>query len=626
LIFLTGLLNGQKPLEMLATAIALAVAAIPEGLPVVATMALAMGMLKMARYNVIVKKLSAVETLGGTTVICTDKTGTLTQNKVEVNSLITASGIWSENEENRSGGGDLDILTKAAVLCNTADIGLEKDAIKEIGDPLETALLKFALRQHADIHSIRSENPKICEEPFSSETKIMATLHEANGNYFIYAKGAAEELLNKCNSFYNDNGTVELAQDGKDKWKQKAEWMASSGERVIAIAYKETDKKPVVLSRHLTFLGLIGMIDPPRSDVLKAIDECKVAGINVVMITGDHPSTAKKIGLDLGIISDPETEVIHGSQMKDYKELTNEEKNWWSEANVFARVNPKHKLDIIKVFQEKGQVVGMTGDGVNDTPALKKADIGIAMGQKGTQVAQEVADMILKDDSFSSIVVAIRQGRIIFENIRKFVIFLLSCNLSELFVIAMAAVMNLHFQLFPLQILFINLITDVLPALALGVTKGSREIMKQKPRPVNEAIIDAGRWKAIFSYSIIISVCSIGAVLFSHYSLHGFKEWQPQLCNNILFFTLIFSQLLHVLNMGSGSKWFFQTEVFGNKYIWYSLIVSVLVLVVLVQFPLVKQALHVYEVNIADWNTIIIASLLSFILIQLARKFKIANQ
>lgn len=626
IIFLTGLLNGQKPLEMLATAIALAVAAIPEGLPVVATMALAMGMLKMARYNVIVKKLSAVETLGGTTVICTDKTGTLTQNKVEVNSLITSSGIWKENEGNRISGDDLDLVNKAAVLCNTADIRLEKDAITEIGDPLETGLLKFALRQHADIPSIRRENPKISEEPFSSETKIMATLHEANGNYIICAKGAAEELLDKCNCVYDNHTVVELGQNGKDRWKQEAERMASSGERVIALALKKTDKKPVLLSRHLTFLGLIGMIDPPRPEVLQAIDECKLAGINVVMITGDHPSTAKKIGLDLGIISNPETEVIHGSQMKDFKELTNEEKNWWSQANVFARVNPKHKLDLVKVFQEKGQVVGMTGDGVNDAPALRKADIGIAMGQRGTQVAQEVADMILKDDSFSSIVVAIRQGRIIFENIRKFVIFLLSCNLSELFVIAIAAVMNLHFQLFPLQILFINLITDVLPALALGVTKGSKEIMKQKPRPGNEPIIDAGRWKAIFSYSVIISACSIGAVLFSHYSLHGFKEWQPQLCNNILFFTLIFSQLLHVLNMGSGSKWFFQTEIFRNKYVWYSLIVSVFILAVLIQFPVVKQALHIYEVNIADWNTIMIASLLSFILIQLARKFKIAKQ
>jgi Ca2+-transporting ATPase len=259
IIFLTGLLNGQKPLEMLATAIALAVAAIPEGLPVVATMALAMGMLKMARYNVIVKKLSAVETLGGTTVICTDKTGTLTQNKVEVNSLITSSGVWRENEENRISGSDLDIVKKAVVLCNTADIRLEKDAIKEIGDPLEVALLKFALRQDADTSSIRRENPKISEEPFSSETKIMATLHEANDNYFIYAKGAAEELLNKCNSFYNDNSIAELDQDGKDKWKQEAEWMASTGERVLAIAYKETDKKPVILSRHLTFLGLIGI-------------------------------------------------------------------------------------------------------------------------------------------------------------------------------------------------------------------------------------------------------------------------------------------------------------------------------------------------------------------------------
>jgi P-type Ca2+ transporter type 2C len=627
IIFFSGLLNGQKPLEMLTTAIALAVAAIPEGLPIVATMALARGMLKMAKHNVIVKKLSAVETLGGTTVICTDKTGTLTQNRVEVNRLLTPSGEWMDKKADITiSDKQFELATKVAVLCNTAEIFSDGNELKEVGDPLETGLLKFAYSRHKDINLLRTENPKVDEEPFSSETKIMATLHEVNGSYFVCAKGAAEELLDKCKGVYNEDGISTLDLKAKEKWIREAENLASSGERVIAMAYRETNEKPKTLSRHLTFLGLVGMIDPPRPEVLPAIEECKSAGINVVMITGDHPSTAKKIGLELGIISNPGTEIIHGSQMKDYEELTKEEKNWWADTNVFARVNPRHKLDLVKVLQEKGNVVGMTGDGVNDAPALKKADIGIAMGERGTQVAQEVADMVLKDDSFSSIVVAIRQGRIIFENIRKFVIFLLSCNLSELFVIAVAAVMNLHFQLFPLQILFINLITDVLPALALGITRGSSEIMKQVPRPPGEPIIDSRRWKAIFCYSIIISLCSIGAVLYSHYNLHSAEGWQPQLCNNILFFTLILSQLLHVLNMGSGNSWFFRTEVFRNRYVWYSLIISIVGLITLVQFPVVKQALDIHDVNMADWSTIIIASMLSFILIQLTRKFKIANQ
>jgi Ca2+-transporting ATPase len=234
--------------------------------------------------------------------------------------------------------------------------------------------------------------------------------------------------------------------------------------------------------------------------------------------------------------------------------------------------------------------------------------------------------MVLKDDSFSSIVMAIRQGRIIFENIRKFVVFLLSCNLSELFVIAVAGVMNLHFQLLPLQILFINLITDVFPALALGVTKGSPDIMKKTPRPPGEPIIDSNRWKAIFLYAVIISFCSIGAVLFSHYALHETKDWQPQLCNNILFFTLILSQLLHVLNMGSGNRWFFRTEVFRSRYVWYSIIGSILILAVFVQFPVVREALNIHNITMAEWNTIIIASLLSFFLIQLTKKIKLAKQ
>lgn len=626
-IFFSGLLNGQKIIEMLTTAVALAVAAIPEGLPIVATIALAKGMLKMAKYNVIVKKISAVETLGGTTVICTDKTGTLTQNRVEVNSLDASSGTWNNNpEKDNISKQQIDLVTRIAILCNTADIQLREDGIKEIGDPLETALLKFAHHRHEDITLLRKKYPKDDEEPFSSETKTMATVHKTNRGYLICAKGAAEELLNKCNRIDEGERISELVMPVKKKWIQEAENLASSGERVIGVGYNEATEKTRILSRDLIFLGLVGMIDPLRPEVLPAVNECKTAGIKVVMITGDHPSTARKIGMELGIISDPETEVILGSQMKDYEKLSDEEKKYWAAANVFARVNPKHKLDIVKLFQDKGDIVGMTGDGVNDAPALKKADIGIAMGQRGTQVAQEVADMVLKDDSFSSIVLAICQGRIIFENIRKFVIFLLSCNLSELFVIAVAAVMNLHFQLFPLQILFINLITDVLPALALGITEGSANIMKKPPRPPGEPIIDSARWKAIFLYAGIISLCSIGAVFFSHYTLHETEAWQPQLCNNILFFTLILSQLLHVLNMGSGHQWFFRTEVFRSRNVWYAIMASVLVLVVFVQFPIVKKALHIHSINLAEWLTIIIASLLSFFLIQLTKKIKLAKQ
>lgn len=615
LIFVVGLLNGQKLFEMLETSIALAVAAIPEGLPIVATMSLARGMMKMAKYNVIVKKLSAVETLGGTNVICTDKTGTLTQNKIEVTKIITAA----DNAE------ALEIISRIAVLCNTAELQNNNGTFKEIGDPLETGLLKYAVKNKINIQDLRSRFPKMREEPFSSETKIMATLHQTSNELSVYAKGASEELLNRCDRILEKEGIVELTSEKKEYWLEKAEEIANSGLRVIAGAYRPGAHSAGDLAVNLVFSGLFGMIDPPREDVFAAIEECKSAGINVIMITGDHPSTAKNIALKLGIADKDNFKAMAGKEMNDFKNLTERDKSNWLETKVFARVSPKQKLDLISVLQERKNIVGMTGDGVNDAPALKKADIGIAMGLRGTQVSQEVADMVLKDDSFSSIVVAIKQGRIIFENIRKFVIFLLSCNLSELIVISTASIFNLHFQLFPLQILFINLITDVLPALALGVTEGSPDIMQRPPRNMSEPIIDRKRWTTIFFYSMVIGIVSEGAVFFSHFTMHKTELWNPELCNNILFFTLIFSQLLHVLNMGSSSS-FFRSEVFRNKYVWGALSLSVIILIGMYAIEPLRRVLSLYEMSTNDWLITVGASVVSLIIVQGGKKLKIAQQ
>jgi P-type Ca2+ transporter type 2C len=615
-IFITGLLNGQKLLEMLETSIALAVAAIPEGLPIVATMALAQGMMKMAKHNVIVKKLSAVETLGGTNVICTDKTGTLTQNKIEVNTIITSAN----NAE------ALEIINRIAVLCNTAELQNNNGAVKEIGDPLEIGLLKFALKNNFNIQDYRSQFPKIKEEPFSSETRIMATLHQSKKELTSYAKGATEELLIRCNRILEKEGIVELNAKKKEHWTRKAEELANSGLKVIAGAYNPATSSDGEMVVNLVFVGLFGMIDPPRKEVFDAMKECKTAGINVIMITGDHPATAKNIALELGIASNDNFKAMLGKEMTDYEHLTVQEKSNWLDTKVFARVSPKQKLDLVTVLQERKNIVGMTGDGVNDAPALKKADIGIAMGLRGTQVSQEVADMVLKDDSFSSIVVAIKQGRVIFENIRKFVIFLLSCNLSELMVIATASVLHLHFQLLPLQILFINLITDVLPALALGVTEGSPDIMQRPPRKMNEPIIDRKRWITIFFYSIVIGAMSVGAVFVSHYTVHKTEIWNPELCNNILFFTLIFSQLLHVLNMGGNHSSFFKSEVFRNKYVWGAIAFSVAILIGMYAIEPVRKVLSLYEMSVYDWLISIGASVVSLIIIEIGKKLKIAQQ
>ncbi|MGE0566657.1 MAG: cation-translocating P-type ATPase, partial [Bacteroidia bacterium] len=604
-----------KFLEMLETSIALAVTTIPKNLPIVATMALAQGMMKMAKYNVIVKKLSAVETLGGTNVICTDKTGTLTQNKIEVNKIVTPA----DNIE------ALEIINRIAVLCNTAELQNSNGTVKEIGDPLETGLLKFAEKNSINVQGYRAKYPKLKEEPFSSETKIMATLHKDQSNNTTYAKGASEELLLRCNRILEKDGIKELNTENRTLWIKKAEELANSGLRVIAGAYNPLASAEGGLSLNLVFVGLFGMIDPPREEVFEAIKECKGAGIKVIMITGDHPATAKNIAVKLGIADNGNFKAMIGKEMKDFEHLTVNEKLSWMDTQVFARVSPKQKLDLVAVLQEGKNIVGMTGDGVNDAPALKKADIGIAMGLRGTQVSQEVADMVLKDDSFSSIVIAIKQGRIIFENIRKFVIFLLSCNLSELLVIATASVFNLHFQLFALQILFINIITDVLPALALGVTEGSNEIMQRPPRNMNEPIIDKKRWIAIFFYSIIIGAVSVGAVFFSHFTVHNTETWNPELCNNILFFSLIFSQLLHVFNMGNGTS-FFNSEVLRNKYVWGAIALSIIILLGVYAIEPVRKVLSIYEMSIYDWLISIGASIVSLIVIQIGKKLKIAQQ
>ncbi len=627
-IFGVGLIGGKPILEMFETSIALAVAAVPEGLSIVATLALAQGMLRLARRNVIVRKLSAVETLGGTTVICTDKTGTLTQNKLEVEALASQGGAWAKSDDDT----DLPLghlpeaqyrrLLQIAILCNNSEIAAHKKSIKEIGDPLETGLLKFALQMGEDINVHRHKSPKLSEMPFSSETKIMATLHKTPEGNMVFAKGAVEDLLDCCSLLLDADKNAPLTSKARKTWLAEAEKMASSGLKVIAGAFKMDAKGSKELTENLVFAGLFGLIDPPRKEIPAAIRQCRDAGIEVVMVTGDHPATAKAIGRQLGIIDSDETDVVLGKEMPDFEKLKAADKSRWASAKIFARVSPKQKLDLIRVFQERKAIVGMTGDGVNDAPALKKADIGIAMGKRGTQVAQDVADMVLRDDSFASIVVAIRQGRVIFDNIRKFVIYLLSCNMSELAVIAIVSVLFLHFQLKPLQILFINLVTDVLPALALGVTPGGPDVMKKKPRPTEEPIIDRVRWRRIFFYAIVITTTTIGAVYFSHYTIHAGMVWLPSLCNNILFFTLIFTQLFHVFNMGSMGLPFWRTEVVRNRYVWFAIASCIGIIILAYQITPIRTALSIAPMSANDWSVSIVAGLLAMVIIRLGKHLK----
>lgn len=639
ILFITGLIKGNDLVSLMRTSIALAVAAIPEGLPIVTTLALAQGMLRMSRQNVIVKKLADVETLGGTNIICTDKTGTLTENKIEVSNVLVHNGHVKlrQNLEQRTievAEGDAgirnspayELVLRIATLCNTAVFEFENNTVRESGDPLETGLLKLVYCEGVDAEKIRKAFPKIGEEPFTSETRTMATQHKNNDLFFTAVKGASEELVKRCQLIFDGQRTVEFTNEQKGSWTTRANELAGEGMKVIGVAFKESNSQDNQLLDNLCFVGLLGLLDPPRADVFRALEECKSAGIKVVMMTGDHPATAQNIALQLRLIARKDEEAIHGGKMQDYAQIDAREKVRWLNAHVFARVSPKQKLDLVTLYQQEGHVVGMTGDGVNDAPALKKADIGIAMGQRGTQVAQDAADVVLKDDSFSAIVLAIKSGRIIFENIRKFIMYLLSCNLSELFIILMTSFLDLHYALIPLQILYINLITDVLPALALGVTRGSKDIMKRPPRNPNEPIIDRSRWVSIIVYALIIASCSIGAVLFAHYFIHQGEKWNVQLCNNTLFITLILSQLWNVLNMTNDTKTsFFRTDVFNNKYVWFAIIGCVTITFSLYFIAPVASVLALYVPSGSDLLVMFGFSLLSMMIIRTLKRMQIIS-
>ena len=610
LVFIAGMVTNGNSVELLKTAIALAVAAIPEGMPVVATLALAQGMLKMARHKVIVKKLAAVETLGGTTVICTDKTGTLTENKILLDSVKLADGHSQENHK---------LLMHIGVLCNNARIITNGDQIREIGDPLEAGLLQYAITHDCCKEDLDSLYPKISELPFSSDTKVMATLHRSSNGFLVYAKGAPEQLLDIATHILNNGSAVPMSDSVRNSWIDKASSLSSSGMKVLAGAYKQSSHADTDFLSNLTFAGLYCFIDPIAGGVSKAIHTAHEAGIRVIMITGDHAATAANIAAQLNIIQDNERPLT-GAEMPAYEHLTSHDKKLWMNTKVFARVTPAQKLDLVTILQEAGHIVGMTGDGVNDAPALKKADIGIAMGRRGTQVAREAADMVLTDDHFSSIVYAIRQGRTIFSNIQKFVIYLLSGNMSELFVIAVVALAGFQFQLVPLQILFINLITDVLPALALGVSRGDVIIMKHKPRQPDAPLLSRAQWRSVWVYATVISVCTLLPVLVLHYYPLANHPPDGKVYNNLLFFTIILSQLLHVFNMTSGSTPLRHSEIVRNKYVWYAIIACLMLTAALFFIPQVRLVLRITQLHTTEWIAILSAALSSVFIIRLFKR------
>lgn len=624
---LSGFLQNKEWVLIIETSIALAVAAIPEGLPIVATIALASGMLLMARKNAIVKKLSSVETLGGTNVILTDKTGTLTENKIYVNTFVfpeeTADATLDKNTISLHPGiteksaQNYEELTTIAALCNNASIENIKGEVKETGDPLEVALLH--LSSAAGKRDAAKTYPRISEEPFNSDTKTMGTVHKHNNGYYVAAKGSVEQLLEHCSSLLTNGEILPLGTDRKSAIIRNSDEMSEKGLRVLAFAYRTgSDIDPGQMMNELIYAGMIGFLDPPRTDIKGAILSCREAGIKVVMITGDHPKTALTIAGKTGLTDPGKGSVMTGGELPDDGIYSEEAKKKILSTSVFARVTPKQKLDIASIYQEDGHIVAMTGDGVNDAPALKKADVGIAMGLRGTQVAKETADIILKDDSFVSIAEAVSHGREIFLNIQKFVVYLISCNLSEIFVVSILGFVLPMSTLLPLQILFLNMVTDVFPALALGMGKGDELIMKRPPRNPQWDIITRGNWRSIFIYAAVLTTVTCSAVFYCNIYITD----DPVVCNNVAFLSLAIGQLWHVLNMSSG-RFRIKNEITSNKYIWMALILCFGMITIFLAVEPLRKILDLRPITFSVWLLCTVASITPLLIIQVIKSLEL---
>ena len=620
---ITGIVQGKDWVIIIKTSIVLAIAAFPEGLPIVSTVALANGMLLMAKRNAIVKKLSAVETLGSTNVILTDKTGTLTENKIYVETLAFP-------EENRKVSIEKDILVfkdgaieksqqnfeklrLVGALCNDASI--KKAGKKDlIGDPIDIALIQFANASDLKTDEIKTQFERISEVPFSSETKIMGTLHKSPDGFLVAAKGSVENLLEKCTKIQIGENVKDLDETARKSILESSEKMAADGLRVLAFSNREgKDFGKDDFLKELVFLGMIGFLDPPRLDIKSAIHSCKDAGIKVVMITGDHPLTALNIAKKVGLVEETEQNFIIGKDLPIMKSLSKDWKIKILSTAIFARTTPQQKLEIADVFQKDGNIVAMTGDGVNDTPALKKADVGIAMGLRGTQVAKETASIVLKDDSFKSIVAAVANGRAIFQNIRKFVVYLVSCNLSEIFIVTLLGFLAPAATLLPLQILFLNMVTDVFPALALGLGKGDKNVMKKPPIDAKKPIVDKKDWIKIGIYALIMTLSVAAAVIYCKQYITG----DDKIANNVAFITLAFAQLFHVFNMSAFDSKIFINDITKNKYVWLAVVICTGFMVLVFVVPQMRLVLGLDFLPTKIWIISILASFIPLFLIQL---------
>ncbi|MCL4384769.1 MAG: cation-translocating P-type ATPase [Cyanobacteria bacterium] len=687
IVFISGILKGNTVIEMLLVAVALAVAAIPEGLPAIVTISLALGVQRMAKNNAIVRKLSSVETLGGVTVICTDKTGTLTENKMTVRKIFAGGKeitgyenmlnsfkkdkpplinekeipkslerIYKEFDNNMA----LMILLENAVLCNDAYY-IDEKGHKLFGDPTETALIEMGRIFNLTKPYYELKMPRKIEEPFDSIRKMMTTVHELNPDsftfkldyikertifsrqesdfkkgYIIFTKGAPEEILKRCTFILKDGNVQDLTKNDIAEIEVQNKLMANKALRNLAFAFKFAEELPDVKNiiheeHNLIFCGLVGMIDPPRPEVSDAIEKCRRANIKVIMVTGDHYLTAKAIGEELKILK-PQDKIIEGIELDKMtpEELEKEIEN----ISIFARVSPVNKVGIVDALKKNHHIVAMTGDGINDAPSLKKADIGIAMGITGTDVSKEASKMILTDDNFATIIKAIKEGRVIFDNLKKFILFLLSCNISEVLLMFISITFgsfifkllkiptnDLYIPLIPVQILWMNLITDGFPALALGIDLPGKNIMDRKAVKNKENILGKSNlvmilWQGFILTSGALTVYFLGPKLFDTHSIIHDRE----IFQTCVFTTLVLTQLLHAYNFRFSNTGIFKKGLFANKFLNLSFLFSMLLQLGIIYIPFMQKVFKTQGLNLTQWVVVISCSLISVLLIGLINR------
>ncbi|MGF7059590.1 calcium-translocating P-type ATPase, PMCA-type [Brassicibacter mesophilus] len=616
IIFVLGYTQNRPVFEMFMTSVSLAVAAIPEGLPAIVTIVLSIGVQKMISKNAIIRKLPAVETLGTASVICSDKTGTLTQNKMTVTKLYTYDKLIDINDANLNDDKELMAL-KIGVLCNDASIEEDEGEKKTIGDPTEIALIVAGYQHGLFKNEQENRHSRVSEIPFDSDRKLMTTINEIENGYKIFTKGALDTLLDRCDRILIHEGISHLSDEIKENIKSINEQMSADALRVIALAYNDISVVPEKLEsekveNNLIFVGMSGMIDPPREEAKLAVQKSKAAGIRPVMITGDHKTTAMAIAKELGILAEGQI-AIEG---KDIENISDEELyNGVEKYSVYARVSPEHKVRIVKAWQNKGRIVAMTGDGVNDAPALKRANIGCAMGITGTDVSKEAADIVLTDDNFATIVSAVEEGRTIFDNIKKSIHFLLSSNTGEIVALFVAILLKYPIPLLPIHILWINLVTDSLPALALGVDPAEKDIMKRKPRDPKKSIFSDGLGIMIGFEGLIIGVLTILAFKIGY-------RINLDTGRTMAFITLSLAQLIHTFNVRSIDSSVFKVGLGTNKKLIAANFTSLILMLSIVVVPVLRKLFKLTVLNLQQWSVVIALSISLLVVVEIIKLIK----